>query len=78
MGALLFRKYGQRVFPVSEGDLHSGPYKVLGAGRIQPKDTLLYVFKRLRPKDGVCIGVFPKKRDELAENAALTRQLSAA
>ena len=52
-------------------------YKVLGAGRIQPKDTLPYVFKRLKPKDGVCIGVFPKRKDELAENAALTRQLSA-
>jgi aryl-alcohol dehydrogenase-like predicted oxidoreductase len=51
-------------------------YKVLGAGRLQPKETLPYVFKRLRKKDGVCIGAFPKKKNELAENAALTRQLS--
>jgi hypothetical protein len=51
-------------------------YKVLGAGRIRPADTLPYVFKRLKPKDGVCIGAFPKKRDELAENARLTRRLS--
>ena len=49
--------------------------KVLGAGRILPKDTLPYVFQRLKPKDGVCIGVFPRKRDEPAENASLARQL---
>ena len=51
-------------------------YKVLGAGRVLPKDTLPYLFKRLRPKDGICVGVFPKTRDELAENASLTRRLS--
>jgi hypothetical protein len=50
-------------------------YKVLGAGRILPKDTLPEVFKRLRPKDGICLGMFPKERDEVAENAALTRKL---
>ena len=51
-------------------------YKVLGAGRILPKDTLPQVFKRLKPKDGVCLGVFPKGKDEIAENAALVRKLS--
>jgi hypothetical protein len=51
-------------------------YKVLGAGRILPKDTLPYVFQRLRPKDGICLGVFPRTRDEIGENSALTRQLS--
>jgi len=51
-------------------------YKVLGAGRILPKDTLPYVFKRLKPKDGICLGMFPKKRDEIAENSSLTRRLS--
>lgn len=51
-------------------------YKALGAGRILPKDTLPYLFKRLKPKDGLCIGVFPKKKDEIAENVALTRRLS--
>ena len=52
-------------------------YKVLGAGRILPKDTLPYVFKRLKPKDGICLGVFPKKRNEIAGNSALTRSLTA-
>jgi hypothetical protein len=52
-------------------------YKVLGAGRILPKDTFPYVFQRLKAKDGVCTGVFPKtKADQIAENAALVRKLS--
>ncbi|MBI4327196.1 MAG: hypothetical protein HY674_18320 [Chloroflexi bacterium] len=51
-------------------------YKVLGAGRFLPKDTLPYVFKRLKPKDGLCLGVFPKNRDEIAENSSLTRRLT--
>ncbi|MEK7675753.1 MAG: hypothetical protein AAB676_07970 [Verrucomicrobiota bacterium] len=51
-------------------------YKVLGAGRFLPKDTLPYIFKRLKPKDGLCVGVFPKNRDEIAENSSLTRQLT--
>lgn len=51
-------------------------YKVLGAGRILPKATLPYVFKRLKSKDGICVGVFPKKRDEIAENSSLTLKLT--
>ena len=54
-------------------------YKVLEAGRILPKDTLPYVFRRLKAKDGVCTGVFPKtKADQIAENSALVRRLSGA
>jgi hypothetical protein len=51
-------------------------YKVLGAGRIPPKDMLPYVLKRLKPKDGICIGVFPRTRDEIGENCEFTRQFS--
>jgi hypothetical protein len=51
-------------------------YKVLGAGRILPKDALPDVFKRLKPKDGICVGVFPNKRDEIAENSSLTLKLT--
>jgi len=29
-------------------------------------------------KDGICLGMFPKARDEIAENARLTRALSVA
>jgi hypothetical protein len=54
-------------------------YKVLGAGRVRPQDTLPYVFRRLKRKDGICVGVFPKKNpNEVKENAALTRKLTAA
>jgi hypothetical protein len=50
-------------------------YKVLGAGRIKPEDTLPYVFTRLKPKDGLCVGVFPKKNGrEIDENVLLTRR----
>ncbi len=53
-------------------------YKVLGAGRIMPKEALPRLFERIRPKDGLCVGVFPKKnRQEIAENAALVKRLSA-
>ena len=52
-------------------------YKVLGAGRVRPQDTLPQVFKRLKAKDGICVGVFPKKNiNEIRENVALTKQLS--
>jgi hypothetical protein len=50
-------------------------YKVLGAGRVRPSDTLPYVFRRLKPKDGICVGVFPAKNTrEIAENVALTKK----
>jgi len=50
-------------------------YKVLGAGRIRPADTLPVILKRLKRKDGICVGVFPKKNpNEIRENVALVRQ----
>ena len=49
-------------------------YKVLGAGRISPADTLPYVFKRLKRKDGICVGVFPKENpNEIRENVNITK-----
>ncbi|MBN2477411.1 MAG: twin-arginine translocation signal domain-containing protein [Pirellulales bacterium] len=54
-------------------------YKVLGAGRIDPAETLPYVLKRLKRKDGICVGVFPKNNPhQIRQNAALTRQCTAA
>ena len=53
-------------------------YKALGAGRILPKNALPHLFQQLKPKDGICIGMFPKQRDEIAENAGLTRRLTRA
>ena len=52
-------------------------YKVLGAGRIAPAKTLPYIFKRLKHKDGICVGVFPRKNPhEIRENVDLTRKLT--
>ena len=50
-------------------------FKVLGAGRFMPKDAFPYVLKHLRRKDGLCVGVFPKDRNEIAENVRLVRRL---
>ncbi len=52
-------------------------YKVLAAGRIAPAKAFTELFAKLRPKDGLCVGVFPKQRDEIAEDVALTRTLTA-
>ena len=50
-------------------------YKVLAAGRVKPADTLPHIFRRLKRKDGICVGVFPNTNPhEIAENVALTRQ----
>lgn len=52
-------------------------YKVLAAGRLQPEEAFPHVFKHLRSKDGICVGVFPKDDPgQVAENAGLTRTLS--
>ena len=47
-------------------------YKVMAAGRNDPKEALTFVAKHLRPQDAVCIGIYPgDKPDMLAENIAL-------
>jgi hypothetical protein len=53
-------------------------FKALAAGRVSPKDALPPLFRRLKAKDGVCVGVFPRQRDEIGENASLSRRLAAA
>ena len=52
-------------------------YKVLAAGRIAPAEGFAFALKHLRPKDGMCVGVFPKDDpDQLAENSTLVRKLT--
>jgi hypothetical protein len=54
-------------------------YKVLGAGRILPKDAIPYMLKHLKPKDGLCVGVCPDKDpNQIAENVALVCALKVA
>ena len=40
-------------------------YKVMAAGRNDPKDALGFVAKYLRPQDAVCVGIYPKDNAEM-------------
>jgi hypothetical protein len=51
-------------------------YKVLGAGRFPPRDALPELLRRLKRKDGVCIGMFPRDEDQIVEDAALVTELT--
>jgi aryl-alcohol dehydrogenase-like predicted oxidoreductase len=52
-------------------------YKVLAAGRLPAKEAFEHVLARLQPKDGLCVGVFPKDDpDQLEEDAALVSKLT--
>ncbi len=47
-------------------------YKVLAAGRNDPKEAFDFVARHLRPQDAVCVGVYTKDHpDSLAENLRL-------
>jgi len=48
-------------------------YKILAAGRNEPASAFAYAFAHLRPKDGLCVGIYPPTNpNQLAENVALT------
>ncbi|MBL7219619.1 MAG: twin-arginine translocation signal domain-containing protein [Phycisphaerae bacterium] len=52
-------------------------YKVLAAGRLAPKKAFADLLKQIKPKDGLCVGVFPKKNSgEIVEDTALVKKLS--
>ncbi len=42
-------------------------YKVMAAGRNDPREALEFVARRLRPTDAVCIGVYPKDHPTMLE-----------
>jgi hypothetical protein len=47
-------------------------FKILAAGRIGERDAdraLATAFASLKPSDGVFVGMFPRIRDEVRENA---------
>ena len=57
-------------------------FKILAAGRsIKTKQSIeqafKFVFENIKPHDGVIVGTFPRFKDEIAENAALTRRFGA-
>ncbi|MFO7976293.1 MAG: hypothetical protein R6V12_16855 [Candidatus Hydrogenedentota bacterium] len=50
-------------------------YKVMAAGRNDPKEALAFVAQHLRPQDAVCIGIYPHdKPDMLEEDIALLEE----
>lgn len=52
-------------------------FKVLGAGRFPPREAFPYVLGKLRPKDGLCVGVFPAKdHGQIQDNSKLVEKLS--
>lgn len=54
-------------------------YKILGAGRVPPKDGFEFAFRNIRAKDGVCVGIYTKhKPEQIREDADLAKALSAA
>jgi hypothetical protein len=63
---------------VAQLDKPTVAYKVFAAGRLSAQEALPPVLQALRPKDGVCVGVFPASDPgQLAQNAALVREYSA-
>ncbi|HDP36031.1 MAG TPA: hypothetical protein ENN29_13085 [Candidatus Hydrogenedentes bacterium] len=55
-------------------------FKVLGAGRLcdtpeQVKDALAEAYANIKPGDALVVGMFPKYRDEIAENARLVKSI---
>ncbi|HZO88218.1 MAG TPA: hypothetical protein VFB38_07735 [Chthonomonadaceae bacterium] len=56
--------------------------KILGAGRNcrtpeQTRATFQYTFERIKPTDAVVVGMFPKYRNQIAENARIVREVCA-
>jgi len=52
-------------------------YKICAAGRKPAREGLAFALAHLRPTDGLCVGVFPpKKEDMIEENAGMVRERS--
>lgn len=55
-------------------------FKVMACGRLsrtpeETRATLAEVFAGIKPTDAVCVGMWNRERNEIAENAALVREL---
>ncbi len=51
-------------------------YKIYGAGRLQPQQAYRDLAGRIRPCDGVCVGMFPPDADDIVgENVRLTARM---
>jgi len=57
-------------------------FKILAAGRLcwnrrSVQRAFQFAFKRIKPTDGVIVGMFPRYHDEVAENVGYTRKFGA-
>ncbi len=56
-------------------------FKLLGAGRTigsrqQVEAAFRFAFEHIKPSDAVIVGMFPKYKDEIVENASIVRHLA--
>lgn len=48
-------------------------FKILAAGRVRcPEEAFRLAFQSIKPTDGVIVGMFPRFKDEVKENAYFT------
>lgn len=54
-------------------------YKILAAGRVtSPQQAFQRAFESIKPNDLVCVGVFPRTKDEIKEDAWYTSRFGSA
>jgi hypothetical protein len=52
-------------------------FKILGAGRVPNVEAAFkQAFESIKPNDVVCVGMFPKLRDQVRENATIVHRLT--
>jgi hypothetical protein len=52
-------------------------YKILAAGRLPAVEGFEYAFSRIKPKDGVCVGIYAENAiDQIRQNATYTEMLT--
>ena len=53
-------------------------FKIMGAGRVRNAEAAFKLaFQSIKPNDFVCVGIFPRIKDEVKENAYLTSRYGA-
>jgi hypothetical protein len=51
-------------------------FKILGAGRVTNVEAAFkQAFESIKPTDGVIVGMFPKLRDQVRENATIVHRI---
>lgn len=53
-------------------------FKILAAGRVAPEQAFRRAFDSIKPTDLVCVGMFPRVKDEMKEDAYYTSRYGAA